>query len=152
MRRRQQRGGSAAFAVLLALMLVCAAAFADEFKPRDWGTGRWSFADTARAAVYCGLRYVDAAQSATVARNPDKWKEAGGFAVLIYGEHPTVNEVYKFNLGACGVMTFISYQIDAPTRAWWQWGIIGAEAYTVNENRKLGIEADWPLFGAAFRW
>jgi len=118
-----------------------------EFKPRDWGTGRWAFGDTVLAAAYCGLRYVDAAQSATMARNPDKWKESGPLAVMVYGEHPTVNEVYKFNAAMCAGMTFISYQIDPPTRAWWQWGIIGGEVYVINENRKLGIKPDWPLFG-----
>jgi len=182
MNRRQQRGGSPAFAVLLALTILFAAfaAFAqveiviprcspietytvDEpcgahspwtppvTKLRDWGTANWTTKHTLEMAGYGVLRLYDTAQSRTIAKNPDKWKEVGPISSLFYGEHPSVAAVHRFNLLAFLGVWLVAYNLDTG-RSGWLWGNIAVEAYTVNSNRKIGLKPDWPLFGAAFRW
>lgn len=130
----------------------CATAQAPEAKLRDWGTGGWTTADTLRQAGYGVVRLYDTAQSRTIAKHPDKWKETGSFATFLYGEHPSVAEVHKFNLLVFLGVWLVAYQLDPPVRAGWQWVHIAGESYIVNENRKIGLKPDWPLFGATFLW
>jgi hypothetical protein len=156
MKRRQQRGGSPKFAVLLALLFAAFAAFAQEPPPeaklRDWGTSNWTTKHTLEMGGYGVLRLYDTAQSRTIAKNPDKWKEVGAISSVFYGEHPSVAEVHRFNLLAFLGVWLVAYNLDPPGRSGWLWGNIAVEAYVVNSNRKLGLKPDWPLFGAAFRW
>jgi hypothetical protein len=161
MKRRQQLGARssplqmlALAALVLSFVSLCSAQewTPPEAKLTSWGHGRWSTTDSVLEGAYLVLRYIDTAQTRTVAKNPDQWKEAGPVAVMMYGEHPSVAEVHKFNILMAALHAFISYQIDPPGRTGWQIGSVIAQAYVVNENRKLGIKPDWPLFGAKFTW
>jgi len=139
------------------ILLFASTAHAQDWTPpeaklRDWGTGRWSTADTARQTGYGVVRLADMAQTRTIAKNPDKWKEVGPVVVALYGNHPSVAEAHKVNLLAFLGVWFVAYQLDPPARAAWQYVHIGAETWVVNENRKLGIKADWPLFGVRFNF
>ena len=145
--------------LLLSLILVSSFASAQggaspvakwETKSKEWGSTKWTTGDTVRQSLYGVVRFVDMAQSRTMAKHPEQWRESGVIAVALYGPHPSVAEVHKFNLLMFLGVWLVAYNLDPPKRMAWQWTHIGVETWVVNENRKLGVEADWPIFNFGF--
>ena len=124
---------------------------AQEAQLRDWGSGNFSTKNYYQVGGYTLARLIDTAQSRTIAKNPDKWKEVGALADLFYGPHPSVAEVHKFNLLMWGSVVFISWQMDEPNRSAWLWTHIGVETYTVYSNNKIGIKPDIPRWMLTWR-
>jgi len=161
MRRRQQLGGRHGPVALLLLAFValffCAfAAIAQEWTPpeaklRDWGTGRWSSADTARqTGVFLGM-LTDVAYTRDIGNHYPNVEEAG-FAGLFCGENPGAACLYRFAATFFLGHTLIAYNLDPPTRPYWQYGAMVGSALTVRNHKSLGLKPRWPVLGVRFNF
>lgn len=82
---------------------------------------------------------ADWAQTRTIAKNPDKFKEFN----KIEGTHPTVAKVNAYH--TIGIISHagISYLLPRGYRDAWQYIWIGIEIEAVRHNYRVGIKMDF---------
>ena len=99
----------------------------------------WLFADTKREVLYLTLHTIDWAQTRTIARHPEMYRETNVFL----GEHPSTGRVDRyFALTALGHVG-ISYVLPQQWRKWFQISTITMEVVVVADNKRIGIAVDF---------
>jgi hypothetical protein len=101
----------------------------------------WTEADTKREYVYMSLHVADWLQTRKIARNPTKWYEKNN----ILGDHPTVDEVGAYFIGAAALQLTITYLLPSESRKYFQYLSIGEKAFWVGYNYSHGIRISFPL-------
>ncbi len=96
------------------------------------------------------LNVVDAGQTATIARNPDRFMEVDPLAHAAIGRHPQEKDVYLY-MAATAVLHFgVSAALDHldeehPNNGWaqileiWESGTLGVKGYYIAKNERYGI-------------
>lgn len=119
--------------LLLALSLLAAtsANAAD-----DWTATDKVMLGTAVAAIS-----YDWAQTRTIARQPDRFHEAGNKFFL--GSHPSVGRVNTYFVGYIAVTVGIAYVLPSEYRKLYLGGVILYETALVIHNNGIGIKASF---------
>lgn len=99
----------------------------------------WSQDSRDRQAVYTALHLMDWAQTRTIARNPERWRELNP----ILGAHPSTREVDQYF-----ALTLVGHYVVANLlpdkyRSLFQHVTISMEAAVTRNNIVLGIKGDF---------
>ena len=103
------------------------------------GHGGWSKEDIYRQLGYGALQGIDWAQTRTIAKNPDRWKEIGPVTSRLLGDHPSVGQVNNYFLASTLANTLLAHQLPPEWRKIFQYLNIGYGAQNNLKNYKLGI-------------
>lgn len=106
----------------------------------DLGRPGWSRDDLVRQGLYLGLLGTDWAQTRTVAKNPDRYREANNLITHFTGEHPSAGQVNNIVAATAVAQTLLADQLSPEWRKVLQRLSIGAETYAAGRNRfKVGV-------------
>jgi hypothetical protein len=95
----------------------------------------WDRSDTIREAVFLGTLAVDAYQTHRIS-DDDRFYEMNP----ILGKDPSHGAINLYMVGCAVGHTVVSGLLKPKYREAWQYFWIGAEAYTVVGNHRLGVE------------
>lgn len=109
------------------------------------GCAHWSPETRALETAYLAVHAVDAAQTMTIARNPDTVHERT--SAWLIGEQPSRGQVAAWAIGGALLHMAVTDQLErheAPRwlKRSWQAFTIGPKVSTVAENHELGIRVD----------
>lgn len=116
------------------------------------GLGGCAITPTASSEIaWQALNVVDTGQTVTIARNPDKWREADPVTGTLIGSHPSERSVMYTMAGYALVHIAITAWLDheaqrhpgtlwGPSLAAWQSGTILDKGYDVASNARFGIK------------
>jgi hypothetical protein len=109
------------------------------------GCAHWSLETRALQTAYLAVHAVDAAQTLTIARNPDTVHEVR--EAWLIGEQPSRGAVAAWAIGGALLHVAVTDQLerrDAPRwlRRSWQAFTIGPKVSAVTSNHELGIRLD----------
>ncbi len=100
----------------------------------------WTKTDTAYQLTWTALKVLDWSQTRRIAREPDRFHECNP----ILGATPSVKRVDVYNAATLAGNWAIAYALPKPYRRWFQVVSIGASAYCVTINFKIGLGGgDW---------
>ena len=124
-------------ALLLLISFMCGCA---DVRPRD-----------AAEVSFQVLNVVDAGQTATIAREPGRWREADPVTSIIIGAHPTEAHVYEamaaYGLAHYAVYRWLDHEDDEhPGQGWgtalgiWEGLTITGKGFVIGKNFSWGIQ------------
>jgi len=116
------------FGVFLFLMCLSACA-----------TTKWDKIDYTLLGISTGLQVIDWRQTRCIAENPDKYWEINP----VLGKHPSKGEIDLYFAGSFAMRVGVARILSGKWRKMWLSGWIGASAYCVITNDKVGIGIRW---------
>ncbi len=117
-----------------------------DYTPKDQGyhsDNKWSGTDKSLEAAYQILNAIDWAQTRQIARQPEKYSEAGtdqyGSASII-GEHPSRNAVNAWHLVKALGHPAIVNKLSEPWKSIFQALTVGTTGSAVKNNNKIDLD------------